>query len=784
MNWLSYSRLAFLGVIAVTLLSFACGGGQQEVPTVELRPVSISLSELLEVAEVFPHAASQEKIPLSDDRIFSGGWHQWQRLGDEEYRWTIERSASIDFGLSRKDELILHLAVAPLEKDKRLIDQSLYFEWNGESIGEVTLRWETQDVVLKIPKQLQLFGSNRLTLKPAYWIVPIKLGIGIDEHALGVKVSGVYFESEAPVGVYNIESLASAIEEQSILQQPNSSISYYLHLKLEPKLHTAIKLHNALAQDGEELEGNVRVSIRSEYGTEQILAEMNISDPRLREELPLDLDLSSYAGHFVELTLSASIQGEVWNSVHDDEGRSRPAIELEWRRPIITYEKEVVLDQSPKDFRGKYNVMIVLLDAMRSDHIEPYDRGQAATPTMMELSRRGTTFLNTSSTASWTRPSVASLLTSTPSGIHGALELTDSLSPSVTTLSEVLTDHGYHTILISNNAQISTYFGFDRGFKSTHEFFRLREQMTKEYRTPEAQAEYVWEKYIAPALPSITNKPFFVYLHEVDPHAPYEPPSPYDELYPHRYPGRMTTAGNVISHMRFGHTPVMPADVNHMIALYNGEISFMDAYLGWIRKKLVETGLDKDTLFILLSDHGEEFYDHQGMGHGGHLYEETIHIPNIWVLEDVIPSGHRPRVLTSIMDIAPTILDLVEGDVPPSMMGKSMIPYMFQDDEYFPDAEVHARLTTEQRSVRFRNWKLIMRTKRNVTFELYDLNADPNEQVNLWTEEVVIGKALRQLIRLEILGETPKESSSLTMEAIEQADPEIVERLRALGYLD
>lgn len=452
---------------------------------------------------------------------------------------------------------------------------------------------------------------------------------------------------------------------------------------------------------------------------------------------------------------------------------------------------------APEFKRDRYNVIIVLLDSLRADHLQPYGAKSVLTPRLEQLGRQGVTFLSARSTSSWTRPAVAALLTSQRSINHGIVSLASGLPLHLPYLPAILRKQGYETILIANTAQVSSHFGFNRGFTRVFDHFEHDDASgPRRYHDPVANADDVWKKYIAPAAERAGDKPFFVYLHERDPHAPYGPPPPYDGMYAQDYEGEVKSDLFSIARLRFTPDSASPGVVAKLNGLYSGEVSYMDRYVGALLDHLKQDSLNRKTLVVFTSDHGEEFWDHGSVGHGHTVYEELLQVPLMMRLPGVLPADLATRVPMDLADVTPSILDLLGIDTPDTAEGSSIIPYLFSDAagiatqrQHFSAAQANApkgTSTPRATAVTYRNWKLIRIPpgSEREKMSLYDLALDPAEMNDIADAHPIVVATLDQMRRWM----RRKHDAKLTRgeEAVdtEFLDDEVEQNLRALGYID
>jgi len=462
---------------------------------------------------------------------------------------------------------------------------------------------------------------------------------------------------------------------------------------------------------------------------------------------------------------------------------------LEWHDPRIEGVQARLPAAVPTVPRERYNVIIVLSDALRADHLEPYGSTEVQTPELASLAQRSATFVHASANSGWTRPSIASLLTSQYVPAHGCATTDDALPDTSPYLPEILHNAGYRTMTVLSNPNTSTEFGFGRGFDTVHEHFRVRREVHDECTTPEAKAAHFWDKYFEPFLQEAQDQPFFVFYHELDPHDPYNPHPPYDTMYdPPR--GHLDLTGEVGRATRSGAFPLTEGDVRYLQSQYKGEITFLDAHLKLMYERLAEKGLADRTLLVFLADHGDEFWEHLGIGHGHSLYEELLHVPLVFSLPGLIPAGKRPRGHVQLIDVPPTILGLIGEEIPHEMQGRSLLPYLFGPEDCDPPRATFARMTNGRTpgsdSIRVGHWKLIEETYAagGHNRELYNLEKDPGEHIDRWPQELVVGKALSQMLRSYRRRNAQFQSGAPRKVETRKLSAEVVADLQALGYLE
>ncbi len=397
------------------------------------------------------------------------------------------------------------------------------------------------------------------------------------------------------------------------------------------------------------------------------------------------------------------------------------------------------------------NVMIIAVDTLRPDHLGCYGYRRDTSPNIDRFAGRGVLCENAMSPAPWTLPAFATVFTSLYPTQHGASAVKTRMRSSFPTLATILRERGYVTGAIINAPALKPETGVDRGFDYYH--------MTPLHRrdadgTTRDALEWI---------DSTGDRPFFVFVHYFDPHLSYSPPPPYDTLFDPNYQGRLRDSFDIdedgFSRIRgtlFEEMQALTAtDWNHIVSLYDGEIAFTDKAVGDIFEGLHARNLRDNTLVVFLSDHGEEFYEHGGFEHGHSLYNELIWVPLMFSLPGVLPQGARLAHRVRLLDVLPTILDILGIDLEPHFEGVSLRPLLdetgtptrHQDcllppDVAFAEAILHG---TEMKSVTTYPLKLIhhMATGEEMLFGLED---DPEEMRNLIDREPEVVSRLKETL--------------------------------------
>ena len=316
------------------------------------------------------------------------------------------------------------------------------------------------------------------------------------------------------------------------------------------------------------------------------------------------------------------------------------------------------------------SVVIILVDTFRSDRLDAFGGERRLMPMLDGLAARSSVFRNAYASSAWTSPSVASLFTSRHPSQHGISDFGSILAEEEQTLAEALRARGYATGGFSANGLIRKQLGYDQGFDR----FETQRVAGATARTRSERAIETGKRALAwlDSLPPDAQAPVFLYLHLMNPHAPYDPPRP--SLRRVFGPGALPDV-DATNELIWAKNELSDASRLAIERLYDAEVNGLEAELGSILLGLEHRGLFEDALVVVVADHGEEFWEHGGFGHGQSLYDELVRVP---LLVHAPGQAHRIEVEqpVSLIDLAPTLLEAVGEDPPPHFAGRSLWPYL------------------------------------------------------------------------------------------------------------
>ena len=398
------------------------------------------------------------------------------------------------------------------------------------------------------------------------------------------------------------------------------------------------------------------------------------------------------------------------------------------------------------------NIILITVDTTRADRMGFLGSTRGLTPNLDIIAKQGVVFEQTFSQAPLTPVSHATIFTGTYPQFHTVSDFGHPLPPLLPSLPEILQKSGYHTaafissLVLDPKANMAP--GFDRGFDTFDAgFHQKRGPDESRYDSIERRGSDV----VAHAITWLKQNhrfPFFIWIHLYDPHAPYDPPAPYN-----KYKDR-----------------------------YDGEIAYADASLGKLFTYLRSRGIYDRAMIAMMSDHGESLGAHGESMHGIFLYDETIHVPLFFKMPGAVLAGRRVRSQVRLVDVAPTVLSMLNLPLPPTFQGESLVPLMKPGARSAADLPAYSETDYPHRAF---GWSAIrsLRTGKYLFIrapqrELYDGVKDRNSEHNLATGSPAVAGVLQS--QLDEFHERTTSYHGKPQPA--PLDSEQGEKLAALGY--
>ena len=564
------------------------------------------------------------------------------------------------------------------------------------------------------------------------------------------------------------------VHRETIAARAPETVRYRLRLPERPRLGVALG-----TPDDRTVTFAVEITPSDEESATRIL-ERAVEEPGTWHEE--HIDLGAYAGREVELALR----------LEADE----PGTLGFWGVPAV---RQVEDGEEPP----RKKVLLVVIDTLRTDHLNLYGYGRETAPALARFAAGGTSFRHALAQGTWTKVSMTSIFSGLYPPTHGVIEFQDRLPASATTVAEAFREAGYLTLSLSSIRFNGKFTNLHQGFETLHESGSLPDGL----RSKTAE---VYVDRLVPWLEAHRDVPFFATLHVADPHAPYRPPEPWDTHWATAEEAEYfeATVEEVVPAiedplMRNFKMPTrqelesVGADARRYVeqehAWYDGSIRNMDDALARLFERLDELGLSDELVVAVVADHGTEFLDHDRHWHGHSVYGELARVPLLFRGQGV-PAGEIRDEVVQTIDLAPTLLDLAGLAVPEGIQGRSLVP-LFRGEAWRPRPAfvVKARqeggvgpppLETESFAIVTDGFKLVRHTgdEEGSVVELYDFVDDPLDTTDLSAEHPDVVERLSE----QLDGwRRQAEAARLTDETdLESLSAEELERLRSLGYVN
>lgn len=392
------------------------------------------------------------------------------------------------------------------------------------------------------------------------------------------------------------------------------------------------------------------------------------------------------------------------------------------------------------------NLLVITLDTTRADALGLYGNKDDVTPEIDRLGRTGIVFKECYTPAPLTLPAHCSLFTGRYPIAHQVRNNgTYVLPDSERTMARVLKERGYETAAVVASFTLAAKFGLAQGFDTYDEDFESGRSILN--FTAEIPADKVYEKFTR-WLEHRTAQKFFCWLHFYDAHSPYVP-----------------------------HGPAVGASP---WSLYEGEVRFVDSYVGRIVQTLKDAGLYENTLIVIVGDHGEAFGEHKERGHGIFCYEESLRVPLVLHSPRVFKEPRTVAERVGLVDIMPSLLELLGIPCPDAVQGRSF--WALADGREKERRELYFESLFGQEEF---NWApltgLIEGAHKYISLpepELYDLEADPREAQNLFAGRQETARAIDKKLEAFV-----RRSAATKGASRRELSPGDVERLKSLGYI-
>lgn len=559
---------------------------------------------------------------------------------------------------------------------------------------------------------------------------------------------------EPPTGEAEFLGDGAFTKRRAIRAHVPSTLSWRVHVPPRGRLETHLSFAREVIDQMAGLACLVQVSVGGDEGYDAVVVERRLEPHGTWDAYLADLD--PWRGQEVQLSLNVECASPAGKRTWSDA--------IRWGVPVVSGPRPP----------GAANVLLVTVDTLRADHLHAYGYSRETSANIDRLAGRGVLFRHAETPQSATWPALASLHTSLYPSAHGVVWNGHDLPEGALTLAGLLHARHYSTSAFLTNMKQTHHPGFAR--------------LTCPRAGDQVQDDEAATQATIDQLRLEKDRPFFLWLHLVSPHASYAPPPPWDTAF--TSPGASPVSGDLpeLVRIRDEGQALRETDVAHVVGLYDSEIGWVDTLVGRVLDELRDLGLEETTLVVFTSDHGEDLYEHNRyFFHSPSMYGSSLRVPLIFSFPGVLPEGTITDTPASLVDLAPTILRLLDLPSPTRFKGRDLLP-----GKRVPGTPETRALFSETNGriygVHSEGWRMILNPEGRSPgapggaypieeIELYELEKDPREQRNVALDHPDVVKRLTAEIDAwrgrELRTDLPSQ----------EVDPETLEELRALGYV-
>jgi arylsulfatase A-like enzyme len=735
-------RLAAAGALA--LLFAGCDSGPELETTHDL-VAEAPFAELALEAGTIDIGTTAARQHLLD------GW-SWNETSPEgvSYSWGVGGRSLVSFDVHRPRSLQMRARFRPRANIGPSATMDVMFNDVHLSTLELQKEWQERDLTL--PAELVQRGRNRLRFQ--YNFARPKPTPGDKRKTMiawdWIRLAG--FTGSEP----DLDT-----ESSTMALTAGTQIDYFLDLREGSQL-----VLDEIEVDAE-AEFRLVATFTSDGSEETELAVIDKNDRHVR--LPL---AGSGLGRVRLSALADRHSRDPARAVLTRPSIQAPPLEA---TPVAAADGPSAPARAPLETGPRPNVLIYLVDTLRADRLGAYGNNKGLTPRLDRLAEEGIVFERAVGQSSWTLPAVASLFTGVWPLTHGAWKDDAQLPEELPILPQLLQAAGYHTGSFLTNGWIAADRGFDRG---VDRFLRTGGYACE---GDHAQTSAAVTEWLESVVAKEDGRPFYLYIHAREPHAPYHPPERFRRRFAPAVTDLEIATPDTLNAIKKEEIPPDSERLAQQLQLYDAEVACSDWAFENKMEILERLGVWDDTLVAFVGDHGEEFREHGSLTHGHSLYREMVGVPLILRLPSGEHGGLRIAWGGQHIDVMPTVLDYLGLPLPDHVRGRSLVaelPNSPGADELPP---MFAASRDRLASVVYQGWKAIasQRRLRSDSTQLYDLRADPDEQTDLAEALPVRTGYFLSMIRREMLAS----KDVFKADSIE-IDPETEAELRALGYLN
>jgi arylsulfatase len=709
------------------------------------------------------------------DSYVMGGWSAVRIDGTRLGVYPVSR---LKLPVFDKEPLYLFIKCEPFLRDK-VPAQGFHFRVRRRTIARVELEPEIENVIkITLAPDILELGDNILQI---HHLLDEEVDENINQKEKKRIRTAVFYEMvlsshadyEMAKRFIEVRQQLESKRSHNLIQKVPSILDYHIQIPARARFEASYEYITA-NPSAPQPSVDVKISLKQEGKEEKIIHEIQLGGDKTINKIKIDLPEETGVSR---LRIKAG------------EGEGKDSLQglLVWKKASILKKTEKKkeppgLDESFLEWKESIaakNVVIIILDAARADHFSSYGYFRPTTPNLDRFAEEAVLFTHAYSQALTTRCSTGTLFTGFPLTVLSLYNITSRIPDELNVLAQMFQQNEMKTSGFVGVSNVSSDFGFDRGFSQYFELYKEKEFYRK-------SQEYL--PYIIPWLESNKKNHFFLYVHFKEPHAAYVPLPPFKGLFSDAHEEKVTLS----VHLNKISKDFTQGQIEYVRAAYDENLASVDSVVGEILEKMRSSDLMDKSIIIVTADHGELLGEHDKIfGHGGYFGEGGMHIPLLirFPQSDNVKFPDRIDALVKTSDLFVTLADIYQFDIPNDLLsGKSLLPLIQKTD-----VEINPFVVVEKRGIpgycyRNKQHKLIYWMER-APIEFYDLNEDPMAMNNVYEQNRITANyyltnlkkwiASQKIIKNALLKGDPSKREI----DMKQIDPKTLENLKALGYI-
>ena len=704
-----------------------------------------------------------------------GGWSTVRIDGTRLGVYPVSR---IKIPVFDKKSLYLFFKCEPFTRDQ-IPAKGFRFRLRNKTVAQVELEPGIENLVKVslLPENLEL-GENILQI---HHILDEETEKGINpEEKKRIRTAEFYEMMLSSNSNYDLtkrfveaKQRITSNASDILIQKVPGALDYYIDIPANARLSSDYEFLTANPSEKRSPIA-MTISLTDEGDEEAIIYRESLEKDKDRGKITIDLPAER---RITRLRLKAG------------EGEEKDSFEglLVWKKPAVKAKPEkkteqAGLDESYQEWKKSLaakNTVLIILDAARADHFSSYGYSRPTTPNLDRFAEDAVLFTHVFSEALTTRASMGTLFTGFPLTVLSLYSITSQIPEELTTLAQMFQQKKIKTTGFAGVGNVSSSFGFDRGFDQYFELYREEEFYRK-------SQEYL--PYLFPWLEANKDNRFFLYVHFKEPHAAYSPLPPFKGMFTSAYEETV----DLSVHLNPIADTLTEGQIEYVRAGYDENLASVDSVVGEIITKMRSLGMLDESIIIVTADHGELLGEKDNIfGHGGYFGEGGMHIPLLirFPKDADVKFPDRVDALVKTSDLFITLADIHGFDIQRDILsGKSLLP-LIQN----PGIEINPYMVAEKRGIpgycyRTKQHKLIY-WMENAPIEFYDLERDPEAMNNIYDENSITANFYLAKLKKWITSQTLIKKALLRGDPakreidMKQIDKKTLENLKALGYI-